>query len=148
MSSFTYYSGPGFGEQCRQQYGFSDACIIGDRMIVTGQTGMNPTTCQTAPDLAAQVAQAFANIGSLIERTLRQAEHPAHQAGKSGWEYVVKLHAYFVGLSAVRDDARALMVRHIQQACPHHPPLFTMVGVESLPFPEHRVELEADVWIR
>lgn len=38
MSSFTYYSLPGFGEQCRQQYGFSDACIIGDRLIVTGQS--------------------------------------------------------------------------------------------------------------
>ncbi|RAH70371.1 YjgF-like protein [Aspergillus aculeatinus CBS 121060] len=147
MSSFAYYSLPGFGEQCREQYGFSDACIIGDRMIITGQTGMDPVTCQTAPDLEAQVAQAFENIKALIERTLQQAQHPAYQEGKSGWEHVVKLHAYFVGLSAVRDEARAIMVRHIKQACPNHQPLFTMVGIESLPFPEHRVELEVDVWI-
>ncbi|GKZ37794.1 hypothetical protein AbraIFM66950_009553 [Aspergillus brasiliensis] len=147
MSSFTYYSLPGFGEQCRQQYGFSDACIIGDRLIVTGQTGMNPYTSQTSPDLEDQVAQAFENIKSLIERTLQQANHPAYREGKSGWEYVVKLHAYVVGLSAVRDEARAIMVRYIKKACPNHQPLFTMVGIESLPFAEHRVELEVDVWL-
>ncbi|RAK91967.1 hypothetical protein BO79DRAFT_252041 [Aspergillus costaricaensis CBS 115574] len=120
MSSFTYYSLPGFGEQCRQQYGFSDACIIGERLIVTGQS---------------QVAQAFENTKSLIERTLQQAE------------YVVKLHAYVVALSAVRDEARAIMVGHIKKACPNHQALFTTVGIESLPFAEHRVELEVDVWL-
>ncbi|GAQ43137.1 hypothetical protein ABZX51_011313 [Aspergillus tubingensis] len=135
MSSFTYYSLPSFGEQCRQLYGFSDACIIGDHLIVTGQTGMNPYTSQTSPDLEDQVAQAFENIKSLIERTLQQAG------------YVVKLHAYVVGLSAVRDEARAIMVRHIKKACPNHQALFTTVGIESLPFAEHRVELEVDVWL-
>ncbi|RAH41211.1 uncharacterized protein BO95DRAFT_518139 [Aspergillus brunneoviolaceus CBS 621.78] len=82
-------------------------------MIITGQTGRDPVTCQTAPDLEAQVAQAFENIKALIERTLQQAQHPAYKEGKSGWELVVKLHAYFVGLSAVRDEARAIMVRHM-----------------------------------
>lgn len=40
MSSFSYYSLPGFGEKCRQEFGFADACIIGDRMIVTGQSNV------------------------------------------------------------------------------------------------------------
>ncbi|RAK78076.1 uncharacterized protein BO72DRAFT_527192 [Aspergillus fijiensis CBS 313.89] len=53
-------------------------------MIITGQTGMDPVTCQTAPDLEAQVAQTFENIKALIERTLQQAQHPAYQEGKSG----------------------------------------------------------------
>jgi hypothetical protein len=38
MSSFNYYSLPGFGEECREKYGFSDACIIGDRLVITGQS--------------------------------------------------------------------------------------------------------------
>lgn len=38
MANFDYYSLPGFGEQCRKEYGFSDSCIIGDRMIITGQS--------------------------------------------------------------------------------------------------------------
>ncbi|PWY72805.1 hypothetical protein BO83DRAFT_427424 [Aspergillus eucalypticola CBS 122712] len=125
MSSFTYYSLPGFGEQCRQQYGFSDACIIGDRLIVTGQSKFAYLSRRPA----------FENIKSLIERTFQQAE------------YVVKLHAYVVGLSAVRGEARAIMVRHIKKACPNHQALFTTVGIESLPFAEHRVELEVDVWL-
>jgi hypothetical protein len=37
MSTFRYYSAPGFGQVARAEYGFSDACIIGNRMEVTGQ---------------------------------------------------------------------------------------------------------------
>ncbi|PLN83664.1 Endoribonuclease L-PSP/chorismate mutase-like protein [Aspergillus taichungensis] len=148
MSSFTYHSLPGFGEQCCEEYGFSDACIIGDRIIVTGQTGMNPITLQTSADIGEQVAQAFENINNLIVHALGKEGHPAHHEGKSGWEHVVKLHAYFVGLSSIRDQARALMVRSIKQWCPNHQPLFTMVGIESLPFPEHHVELEVFVQAR
>ncbi|KAL4746046.1 hypothetical protein BDW72DRAFT_207698 [Aspergillus terricola var. indicus] len=92
MSSFTYYSLLGFGEQCREQYGFSDVCIIGNCMIVTGQTGVNPYMSRTSPDLEDQ------NIKSLIERTLQQANHPAY-------------------------------------------------GDRNLPFEEHCVELEVDVWL-
>ena len=57
------------------------------------------------------------------------------------------LRAYFVGLSAVRDEARAIMARHMKKSCPNHQPLFTMTRIESLPFEEHRVELEVDVWL-
>lgn len=108
---------------------------------------MNPDTLQTSPDIEDQVAQAFENINNLIIRTLEYAGHPARHNGKSGWGHVVKLHAYFVGLSTIRNQARETMVRAIKQWCPDHQPLFTMIGIESLPFPEHRVELEVDVWL-
>jgi hypothetical protein len=38
MASFKYHAVPGFGEECREKYGFSDACIIGNRLVVTGQS--------------------------------------------------------------------------------------------------------------
>ncbi|KAL4981945.1 hypothetical protein BDW68DRAFT_192564 [Aspergillus falconensis] len=129
--------------QCREQYGFSNACIIGNRIIVTA--GMSPFTSQTSPDPKDQVAQAFEKIKFLIKQTLRQASYPAYHEGMSGWEYFVKLRAYFVGLSAVQDEARTIMARHIKKLCLNHQPLFTMTGIESLPFEERRVELEVDV---
>lgn len=38
MASFSYHALPGFGEECREKYGFSDACLIGNRLVVTGQS--------------------------------------------------------------------------------------------------------------
>ena len=37
MASFNYHTLPGFGEECHGKYGFSDACIIGNRLVITGQ---------------------------------------------------------------------------------------------------------------
>ncbi|KAB8275158.1 hypothetical protein BDV30DRAFT_247903 [Aspergillus minisclerotigenes] len=147
MSTFKYYSLPGFGEECREKYGFSDSCIIGDRMIVTGHTGMDALTLKTSPIFEEEVTQAFQNINDLILLTLKK-EGRTIEEGKTGWDYVVKLHAYLVNLSTMRDEARETMVRHIKKFCPNHQPLFTMVGVESLPFPEHHIELEVDIWLK
>lgn len=46
MSSFQYYSAPGFGQVAREEYGFSDACIISDRMEVTGQGQLACLHCE------------------------------------------------------------------------------------------------------
>ncbi|KAB8227251.1 hypothetical protein ETB97_006161 [Aspergillus alliaceus] len=146
MASFKYHALPGFGEECREKYGFSDACIIGNRLVVTGQTGMNPLTRVTSPKIEEQIAQAFNNINDLIIHTLVQEGH-AIEEDSTGWDYVVKLRAFFVGLSGMRVEARENMVHYIKKWCPRHQPLFTMVGIESLPFPEHLVEFEVDVWI-
>ncbi|GLA28362.1 hypothetical protein M752DRAFT_335939 [Aspergillus phoenicis ATCC 13157] len=146
MASFKYHALPGFGEECREKYGFSDACIIGNRLVVTGQTGMNPLTRETSPKIEEQIAQAFNNIYDLIIHTLVQEGH-AIEENSTGWDYVVKLRAFLVGLSGMRVEARENMVHNIKKWCPRHQPLFTMVGLESLPFPEHLVEFEVDVWI-
>ncbi|OOO04958.1 Endoribonuclease L-PSP [Aspergillus oryzae] len=116
-------------------------------MIVTGQTGMDPLTLKTSPIFEEEVTQAFQNINDLILLTLKK-EGRTIEEGKTGWDYVVKLHAYLVNLSTMRDEARETMVRHIKKFCPNHQPLFTMVGVESLPFPEHHIELEVDIWLK
>ncbi|KAJ6032912.1 uncharacterized protein N7446_008795 [Penicillium canescens] len=147
MANFNYYSLPGFGEQCRKQYGFSDACIIGDRMIVTGQTGMNPLSLETSPNFDQEVTQAFQNVNDLILQTLKDARSSVSIEQNRGWDYVVKIRAFIVNLSNTREQAREQMVRNIKKWCPNHQPLFTMVGVETLPFPEHNVEIEVDIWL-
>jgi enamine deaminase RidA (YjgF/YER057c/UK114 family) len=107
---------------------------------------MNPLTKETSPKIEEQIAQAFKNIDDLIIHTLTKDGY-AVKEGISGWDYVVKLRAFFVGLSETRAVARENMVHYIEKWCPRHQPLFTMVGIESLPFPEHLVEFEVDVWI-
>ncbi|CAI7599905.1 unnamed protein product [Penicillium bialowiezense] len=147
MANFDYYSLPGFGEQCRKEYGFSDSCIIGDRMIITGQTGMNPLTLKTSLNFDEEAAQAFQNVNDLIVHTLRDAQPSVSIDRNKGWDRVVKIRAFIVDLSGIREQARKQMVHNIKKWCPNHQPLFTMVGVESLPFPEHHVEIEVDVWL-
>ncbi|KAL5363815.1 hypothetical protein BJX96DRAFT_122821 [Aspergillus floccosus] len=146
MASFKYYALPCFGEECREKYGFSDACIIDNRLVITRQTGMDPVTRKASQMIEEQIIQAFKNVNGLIIHTLFQAGRDVEE-NRSGWDYVVKLRAYFVGLSSLREQARENMVYYIRKWCPHHQPLFTMVGIESLPFPEHLVEFEVDVWL-
>lgn len=108
--------------------------------------GMDPLIKNTSPKIEEQIAQAFNNVNNLIVHTLNHEGHSIDE-GRTGWDYVVKLRAFFVGLSTMREQARENMVHYIRKWCPHHQPLFTMVGIESLPFPEHLVEFEVDVWI-
>lgn len=108
--------------------------------------GMDPLTRNTSLKIEEQIAQAFNNVNNLIVHTLIHEGRDIEE-GRTGWDYVVKLRAFFVGLSTMRAQARENMVHYIRKWCPHHQPLFTMVGIESLPFPEHLVEFEVDVWI-
>lgn len=71
-----------------------------------------------------------------------QAGYITDGDNKTGWDHAVKIRAYLVGLSKIRDEARKVMVRYIRQWCPDHQSLFTMLG------PEYRVEIEVDVWIK
>jgi enamine deaminase RidA (YjgF/YER057c/UK114 family) len=103
----------------RDKYGFSDACIIDNRLIVIGQTGMDPLTKKSSPNVEDQIAQAFNNVNDLIIHTLTQEGH-AIEEGRNGWDYVVKLRAFFVGLSGMRVKARENMVHSIKNWCPHH----------------------------
>jgi enamine deaminase RidA (YjgF/YER057c/UK114 family) len=107
--------------------------------------GMNPLTLQTSSSFDEEAAQAFQNVSDLIVQTLKQAKPSLNIDQDNGWDHVVKIRAFIVGLSNIREQAREQMVCNIKRWCPNHQPLFTMVGVESLPFPEHHVEIEADV---
>lgn len=109
---------------------------------------MDPLTQQTSSNFDDEVAQAFKNVNDIIVHTLDAAGLSAKVDQRTGWNFVVKIRAYVVGLSKVQEMARTEMVRNIKMWCPDHQPLFTLVGVESLPFPEHHVEIEADIWVR
>ncbi|KAH8434292.1 uncharacterized protein LDX57_011932 [Aspergillus melleus] len=146
MASLDYYSLPGFGDKCRKEFGFSDSCVIGNCIFTTGQTGMDPVTQKTSPVFEEEVAQAFSNINNIILHTLKKA-NISSDSKQQGWDHVVKIRAFVVGLSSIRGEAREKMVENIKKWCPNHQPLFTMVGIESLPFPEHHVEIEVDAWI-
>ncbi|EYE96806.1 uncharacterized protein EURHEDRAFT_514049 [Aspergillus ruber CBS 135680] len=137
MESISYYylftKLPGFGEECREKYGFSDSCITGNWLVITGQSSIpEPLLSKYPPKIEEQIAN---NVNDLIIHTLVQEGH-AIEENCSGWDHVVKLRAYF---------SRENMVHYIRKWCPHHQPLFTMVGIESLPFPEHLVEFKVDV---
>ncbi|CAH0024686.1 unnamed protein product [Clonostachys rhizophaga] len=153
MSSLTFYAAPGFGKQCQEMFGFSDACIIGDRMVTTGQIGGNPLDreAQQSMSLEEEIAQAFKNVNNVILTTLEQAKHPkfamTKQDNKTGWDIVVKLTSYHVNLAENSTLLRELMVKNIKLWCPRHQPLFTMVGIESLPFASTNVELEVEVFL-
>jgi enamine deaminase RidA (YjgF/YER057c/UK114 family) len=108
---------------------------------------MNPLSLETSPNFDQEAAQAFQNVNDLIVQTLKDARSSVSIEQDRGWDYVVKIRAFIVGLSSIREQAREQMVRNIKKWCPNHQPLFTMVGVESLPFPEHHVEIEVDIWL-
>lgn len=157
MSSLTYYSLPGYSESWREKYGFSDACLLGSRLEVTGQSklkkavftpsltviaGKDPSTGKVPATIEEEIAKAFSNMNDVILHSLRQAGRLTKADGATGWDYVVKLRTYHVGLSKMQDQAREIMVQNIKKWCPNHQPLFTMIGIESLPFPDLHVEIE------
>ncbi|KAL1980884.1 hypothetical protein VTN96DRAFT_3380 [Rasamsonia emersonii] len=149
MSSLSYYSRPGRGQHWQQQFGFSEACIIGDRMEVAGQTGMAPDSTTIPATLEEEVAQAFANINEVILYALEKSNHPARSnaPSKTGWDFVTRVRTYHVNLPETRDRIIGLMVQNVKKWCPNHQPTWTMIGVQSLPFPEQNVEIEVDVYL-
>ncbi|KAL6889982.1 Endoribonuclease L-PSP/chorismate mutase-like protein [Trichoderma evansii] len=124
MSSLTYYSLLGYSEAWREKYGFSDACILGSRLEVTGQTGKVPSTGKVPATIEEEIAQAFSNFNDIILHSLREADHLSKGYGSTGWDYAVKLRTYHVGLSSMQDKARDIMVQNIKRWCPNHQPLF------------------------
>jgi enamine deaminase RidA (YjgF/YER057c/UK114 family) len=98
-----------------------------------------------------EIAQAFDNLSTVILSTINQSQYPVqreHGKAISAWDYVVKITSYHVNLSQNRPALRDIMVRMLKERFPNHPPLFTMVGIESLPLEENNVEVEAQVVLR
>ncbi|KAF2994670.1 hypothetical protein E8E13_001357 [Curvularia kusanoi] len=147
MSSFKYYSAPGFGQVTREQYGFSDACVIGNRIEVTGQVGFHPDTLEVPSNLEAEVAQAFDNLNTVILHIIKESGVGKPVDETRAWDNVVKITSYHVGLSQKRAELREIMVKALKERFRNHQPLFTMVGVESLPLEETNVEVEAVVYV-
>src|SRR5699024_712940 len=81
-------------------------------------------------DLGEEMAQAFANIGRILE-----------MAGAT-WDDVITVHSYHVDLPGNQDFVNATMGALFAQHMPHHRPTWTDVGVTALGHPRMRVEVQ------
>ncbi|OOF94524.1 hypothetical protein ASPCADRAFT_208195 [Aspergillus carbonarius ITEM 5010] len=147
MAPIPSYSRPGRGQHFQEAYGFSEACIAGDRMEIAGQTGMSPTSTTIPPTIEDEVAQAFTNINEVILYTLEQAKPDLRASVTHGWDRVVKIRTYHVNLPANREKIIGLMVENVKKWCPDHQPTWTMLGIEALPFEGQNLEIEVDVYL-
>ncbi|OJJ43899.1 hypothetical protein ASPZODRAFT_154389 [Penicilliopsis zonata CBS 506.65] len=148
MSNLTFYSRPGRGEEFRNKFGFSECCIIGDKLELAGQAGMLDSM-EISENLEEEISQAFDNINGVILHALEQANHPTSSSGKSGWDRVFKVRTYHTNLDQeeIHEQTIQAMVAQVKKWCPDHQPIWTMVGVSSLPFPGQNVEIEVEAFL-
>jgi enamine deaminase RidA (YjgF/YER057c/UK114 family) len=102
----------------------------GQQVFVAGQVGRDPASGDSMPaDFAAQCAQAFANIVTVLAEAGARSEHIAHMT----W-YVTDLQAY----RAAGRDIGAAYKQHIGK----HFPSITLVQVVGLVDEQALVEIE------
>ncbi|KAB8272872.1 Endoribonuclease L-PSP/chorismate mutase-like protein [Aspergillus minisclerotigenes] len=128
MSHLTYYNYPGVGERNRQNFKYSQAVRISDRIECSGQGGWDPETGEFYKEINAQIDQAFANVDLAVKT-----------AGGKGWAQVYRVNSYHV---PINNEALEAMVRNFRKWMPDHEPLWTCVGVTRLGEDDMRVEIE------
>ncbi|KAB8237156.1 RidA family protein [Aspergillus alliaceus] len=128
MSHLTYYDYPGVGERNRQNFKYSQAVRINDRIECSGQGGWDPNTGVFYKEINAQIDQAFANVDLALKA-----------AGGKGWEQVYRVNSYHV---PINNEALVAMVRNFRKWVPDHEPIWTCVGVTRLGEDDMRVEIE------
>ncbi|KAL4862320.1 hypothetical protein BDV12DRAFT_45897 [Aspergillus spectabilis] len=128
MSHLQYYAYEGVGVRNRQNFRYSQAVRLGDRIECAGQGGWDPITGEFEKEINAQIDLAFANV----ERNLKDA-------GGKGWSQVFRVNSYHVPINKEALDA---MVRNFKKYMPDHEPIWTCVGVTRLGEDDMRVEIE------
>ncbi|GAA5826851.1 hypothetical protein JCM11251_002918 [Rhodosporidiobolus azoricus] len=126
--NITFYHYDGYGVEAKDVYHYSQAARVGDRIETSGQGGWDPKTGKCRADIEDEIKQAFDNV----ELTLKTA-------GGKGWEQVFKVVSYHVDLQHVHAE---LMVKNLKEKMPDRQPLWTMIGVEKLAWPEMHVEID------
>ncbi|HLX09990.1 MAG TPA: RidA family protein [Thermoanaerobaculia bacterium] len=107
----------------------------GRLVFVAGQVGWDPRTCRwVADDLAAQTAQALANVAAVLRAAGAEPRHVARLT----W-YVTDRDEYLAARQAIGAAYRAVMGDHY--------PAMSLVIVHSLLEPRARVEIEATACI-
>lgn len=115
----------GYGEQQRDNYYYSQAVRIGNRVETAGQGGWSDTF--EYPDkLREEYVQAFDNVGRVLE------------AAGASWNDVISVDSYHVGLD---DEALAIMTEQFRLRMPSHQPIWTCIGVTALGSPRMHVEI-------
>ncbi|KAK9374438.1 Endoribonuclease L-PSP/chorismate mutase-like protein [Lipomyces chichibuensis] len=128
MSNLTYCNYKGFGQKQQENFWYSQAVRIGDRIECAGQGGWDPETGVIYKEINAQIDQAFANVELALQT-----------AGGKGWEQVYRVNSYHV---PINNEALDAMVRNLKRYMPNHQPIWTCVGVTRLAEDDMRVEIE------
>ncbi|KAJ9133441.1 Endoribonuclease L-PSP [Pleurostoma richardsiae] len=131
MSHLKYFSYDGVGVRNRENFWYSQAVRVGDRIECAGQDmnrGWDPATGEFYKEINAQIDQAFKNV----ELNLKDA-------GGKGWSQVYRVNSYHVPLN---NEALEAMVRNFKKYMPDHQPIWTCVGVTRLGEDDMRVEIE------
>jgi enamine deaminase RidA (YjgF/YER057c/UK114 family) len=125
MSRVEFFETPGYGERQRREFHYSQAVKIGNRIETSGQGGW--TDDWEFPEaIEDEIEQAFRNV----ERTLK--------AAGAGWEHVIDVTSYHVGISQQTTQTMAELLRRYM---PDRAPLWTGLGVAALAGPKMRVEI-------
>ncbi len=125
METVKFFVTPGFGERLSNALHYSQAVRIGNRLELSGQGGWTDDIDFPA-DWREEYALAFANVGRVL------------QAAGAGWQDVVDIHSYHVGLN---DDAMAFMAARFREYMPNHRPTWTCLGVARLGDERMHVEI-------
>lgn len=148
MSHLQYHNYEGIGEKFQQDYWYSQAVRVGDRIEGAGQGktalclarsgtelttlfhigGWDPKTGAIPADTVSQIDQAFRNVDLNLK-----------QAGGKGWEQVFRVTSYHVPMDG---EALGAMVRNFKQWMPNHQPIWTCLGVSALAQEAMKIEIE------
>lgn len=112
-------------------FGYSHTAAVPagtELVLVAGQYGSGPDGGVVSADFAAQVRQAFANLGVALA---------AHGLDLG---HVVQLRTYVVGLD---HDRLGVVTGAVRDGWPADPPTQTLLGVAALALPDVLFEVEA-----
>jgi enamine deaminase RidA (YjgF/YER057c/UK114 family) len=147
MAHLQFYNYEGVGVKNQQDYWYSQAVRIGDRIECAGQGalvvlilykymglrnfmtgGWDPKSGEIPQEINAEIDQAFENV----ELNLKHA-------GGKGWDQVFRVNSYHVPMD---NEALGAMVRNFKKWMPGHQPIWTCVGVPNLAQDNMHVEIE------
>ena len=112
----------------RDKYHHSQGVRIGDTIRIAGQGGWDESL-EIPDDPKSQIRNACESIARVLA-----------EAGAS-WADVVEITSYHVG--EIDEAVLGTLVEELRKSCPSHQPLWTVLGVERLAFPQMRIEITA-----
>lgn len=161
MSHLKYYAYAPQGVEKRNQYSYSQAVRIGDRIECAGQGKKFPPMHSKCTILGYSQSAARSphlerwltfpsggwhengeyekEINAQIDLAFANVERNLKDAGGKGWSQVFRVNSYHVPLN---NEALGAMVRNFKKYMPNHQPIWTCVGVTRLGDDDMRVEIE------
>ncbi|MFD3748282.1 Rid family hydrolase [Nocardia sp. NPDC058633] len=130
MSTATFTSTPGYGQNLFDLLHYRQAVRVGDRVDISGQGGWNDDI--TFPEsLEDEIVQAFDNV----ERTLATVG--------ATWTDVIAVDSYHIPTAddSIGDEHTRVMAEQFRERMGDRAPIWTEIGVAALGAPGMRVEI-------